>query len=135
MLGTSSSTDSSISATQIAVKYDEVDGGGGKLVEKSSKSRRIVKSRKTSKAWKVAKVIGSEEYLPKHRASVDSWVWASVKFAGLESSFDIASGLIMDKAKLMELLMLCHVFSPKEPVFFEPLCTEFLSAKRTSSLR
>ena len=50
MLRTSSSTDSSTSATQIAVEYDGVDGGGGKSVEKSSKSRRIVKSRKTSKA-------------------------------------------------------------------------------------
>ena len=38
MLKTSSSTDSSTSATQIAVKYDEVDGGGGKLVKKLSKS-------------------------------------------------------------------------------------------------
>ena len=37
MLRTSSSTDSSTSATQNAVKYDEVDGGG-KLVKKSSKS-------------------------------------------------------------------------------------------------
>ena len=45
MLRTSSSTDSSFSAAQILVEYDGVDagGGGGKLVEKSSKSRRIVK--------------------------------------------------------------------------------------------
>ena len=50
MLRTSSSTDSSTSMTQIAVEDDGVDGGSGKLVEKSSKSRRIVKSRKTSKA-------------------------------------------------------------------------------------
>ena len=40
---------------------------------------------------------------------------------------------IIVKAKLMELLMLCHVFSLKESVFFELLCTEFLSAQRTSS--
>ena len=44
MLRTSSSTDSSNSATQIAVEYDEVDGGrsgaGGKLVKKSSKKSK-----------------------------------------------------------------------------------------------
>ena len=40
MLRKSSSTDSSFSAAQIVVEYDGVDagGGGGKLVEKSSKS-------------------------------------------------------------------------------------------------
>ena len=36
--------------TQVAVEYDGVDGGGGKSVEKSSKSQKVVKSRKTSKA-------------------------------------------------------------------------------------
>ena len=30
--------------------------------------------------------------------------------------------------------MLCHVFSPKEPVFFELLCTKLLSVQHTSSL-
>ena len=34
----------------------------------------------------------------------------------------------------MELLMLCHVFFLEEPVFFELLCTKFLSAKLTSSV-
>ena len=78
MLRVSSSTESLTSATQIAVKYDEVDSGGGKSVKKSSKSQRIVKKsknrqkvRKTSKAWKVAKVIGSEKHLPKHQSSVE----------------------------------------------------------------
>ena len=52
MLRTSSSTDSSTSATQIAVEYDGVDGGGGQLVEKSSKSRRIVKESKSFKGLK-----------------------------------------------------------------------------------
>ena len=55
MLRASSSTDSSTSATQIAVKYDGVDGGGDKLVEKLSKSRRIVKSRKNLKSLKSRK--------------------------------------------------------------------------------
>ena len=35
----------------------------------------------------------------------------------------------------MKLLMLCHFFSLKEPVFFELLCTELLSAQHTSSIR
>ena len=38
--------DSSTSATQIAVKDDKVDGGGGKSVKKLSKSRKIVKKSK-----------------------------------------------------------------------------------------
>ena len=46
MLRTSSSTDSSASATQIAVKYDRVDGGGDQLVKKSLKSRQKLKSLK-----------------------------------------------------------------------------------------
>ena len=50
MLRTSSSTDSSTSVTQIAVEYNGIDGGGDKSVKKSSESRRIVKSRKTSRA-------------------------------------------------------------------------------------
>ena len=37
MLSTSSSMDSSTSAIQIAVGYDGIDGGGGKLVKKLSK--------------------------------------------------------------------------------------------------
>ena len=41
MLKTSSSTNPSTSETQIAVEYDEVDGGG-KSVKKSSKSRQKV---------------------------------------------------------------------------------------------
>ena len=72
-LRTSSSTDSSTSVTQSVVKYDEVDAGG-KSVKKSSKSRQKVgessKSPKNLKGLKVAKVIGSEELLPKHRSSV-----------------------------------------------------------------
>ena len=56
MLRTSSSTDSSTSAAQIAVEYDGVDGGGGKSVEKSSK-----KSEEPQRPEKSAKAIGSEE--------------------------------------------------------------------------
>ena len=50
----------------------EVDGGGGKSVEKSSKSRRIVKKvQKFQKSKKFAKAIGLEERLPKHQSSVN----------------------------------------------------------------
>ena len=73
MLRTSSSTDSSTSATQIAVEYDGVDGGGGQLVEKSSKSRRIVeRSEKPQRPEKVMQATGSEERSPKYRSSVSS---------------------------------------------------------------
>ena len=65
MLRTSSSTDSLISTSQIAVKYNEIDGDG-KLIKKLSKSRKIIKSLKISKAWKVVKAIGLEKHLPKY---------------------------------------------------------------------
>ena len=49
---------------------DEVDGGG-KLVEKSSKSWKIVKkSKKPQKSEKFAKIIDSKGRLPKYRSSV-----------------------------------------------------------------
>ena len=40
MLRTSLSTDSSANATQIAVEYDEIDGGDGKLVKKSKNRQK-----------------------------------------------------------------------------------------------
>ena len=60
------------------LETDEIVKGGGRANEmvmdlsKSSKSRGIVKSRKPLKAWKVAKIIGSEERLPKHQSFVNS---------------------------------------------------------------
>ena len=59
----SSSTDSSASAAQIVVEFDGVDaggGGGGKLVEALLKVEKNL----------IAKVIGLEERLPRHRSSV-----------------------------------------------------------------
>ena len=53
---------------------------------------------------------------------------------GPRSSLEATSASIIDKAQLIELLMLCHVFSSEETVFFKLLCTELLSAQRTSSL-
>ena len=59
MLRTSSSTDSSTSASQTAIEYDEVDGSrngaGGKSVEKLSKIEKLSKSPKASKSEKFAK--------------------------------------------------------------------------------
>ena len=52
MLKTSSSTDLSTSATQTAVGFDGVDGGGGKLVKKSSKSCQKSKNLKGLKSRK-----------------------------------------------------------------------------------
>ena len=70
MLRTSSSTESSTSAIQSAVKYDEVDDGG-KLVKKSSKSQKIIKKfKKPQSSEKFAKAIGLEKRLPKHQSSV-----------------------------------------------------------------
>ena len=62
MLKTSSSRGSPTSATQIAVKYDGVDGGGGESVEKSSKRQRVVKkSEESPRPEKSAKAICSVE--------------------------------------------------------------------------
>ena len=56
MLRTSLSMESSISATQIAVEYNEVDGASGKWVKKLLKSWKIVKkSKKPQKPEKLQK--------------------------------------------------------------------------------
>ena len=121
MLKTSSSTDSSTSATQITVEHDEVDAGG-KSVKKLSKSRRIVKkSKKPQRSEKFAKAIGSEEHLPKHWSSINEELELQLKlweFFELLSFLNITFGAIIVKTRLIELLMLYHVFSPEEPVFF-----------------
>ena len=58
---------------------DQVVGGDDRADEmvvdlsKLSKSWEIVKSRKTSKAWKFAKIISLEKHLPKHRSSVEEF--------------------------------------------------------------
>ena len=155
MLRTSKSTDSSTSAIQITFEYDGVDGSGGNLVKKSSKSQRIVKSQRTSRP---EKSIGSEEPSlltsntrlaftkigSRHTKLTMENCWllkplrigsptkcklevlvltdhtsddleirkarASVRFTGLKSSLDTTFASIVDKAKLVELLMLCRVF-------------------------
>ena len=58
MLKMSSSTDSSSSATQIAVEYDGVNGVDDLLVKKLSKIRQKVKeSSKISKSFKYLKIL------------------------------------------------------------------------------
>ena len=62
MLKTSSSMNSLITVTLITVEDDRVDGGDDKLVEKLSKSQRIVKKlEKPQRPEKFLKTIGSEE--------------------------------------------------------------------------
>ena len=98
---------------------DEVVGGGGRADEtvvdssKSSESRRIFKKpEKPQRPEKFAKAIGSEKRLPKHQSSVDlrQRAQAPVRFTRPRSSLDNTFGAITNKAKLVELLMLCRVF-------------------------
>ena len=94
MLRTSSSTDSSTNATRITVKYDEVDGGGGKSVEKSSGSQRIVK--KSEKPQRPEK---------SQRSSVRRNVYRStdppsIRYEELESSDSFSSSFCWDQEEL-----------------------------------
>ena len=90
MLGTSSST----SAAWITVKYYEVDGGGGKSVEKSSGSQRIVK--KSEKPQRPEK---------SQRSSVRRNVYRStdppsIRYEELESSDSFSSSFCWDQEEL-----------------------------------
>ena len=120
MLKTNSLTKSSTNLAQIVAEYDGVDSG--KSVKKLSKSQ------KTLRAWKIAKVIDSEEpsfltsdnrlafikmgyWLLLKPLIIEGTTWSpiliphksykartSVRFAELRSSLDIAFALIIDKA-------------------------------------
>ena len=86
----------------------EVNDAVGKSVKKSSKSRRIIKKvQKLQRSKKFAKAIDSEKQLPKHRSSIKELEHPF--FLGLGSSLEATSTSIIDKAKLMELLILYHV--------------------------
>lgn len=50
-----------LSKNSIVVKYNNIDGDGDKSVKKLSKSQKIIKSLKSSRAWKVTKIIDLEE--------------------------------------------------------------------------
>ena len=120
MLRTSSSSDSSVSATQIAVEYNGIDGGGGKLVEKVvKKSKNCQKVQRASKVWKICKGHRFEGTFTKAPVLRQQRTWAFVKaltvFRALfpeprKSSLDIIFESIINRVKLMELLMLCRVF-------------------------
>ena len=132
MLRTSASTDSSTSAARVIVKYDEVDGGRSGAVDKSSKSRRIIKSQKNLKGLKNRKghrfggtfteapILSQLDTRNSRALTVFRALFAGTRRSSLDTTFE----LIIVKARLMELLMLCHVF-PRGA----SLRTEFLSAK------
>ena len=113
MLRTTSSTESSTTATQSAVKYDEVDGDG-KSIKKSSKSRRLVKESKSFKGLRnlqrplVRRNVYQNTGLLSTKNS--SFYWSSdsfsCSFARPESSLKAVFASIIDKAQLMELLIL-----------------------------
>ena len=106
------------------------------LASRSKSRQKVVK--KLSKSLKSHWFGGTFTKAPilrrRTQASVRALTVIRALFAGPESSLKAAFASIIDKAKLMELLMLCHVFSLKEPVFFKLLCTELLSVQRMSSL-
>ena len=123
-LRTSSSTDSSTSAAQIVVEFDGVDAGGdavGKSVKKSSKSRQKVeessrspKNLKGLKSCKGHRYGGTFTEAPILRQLNTRNSKALIAFRALfartrRSSLDTTFESIIDKAKLMELLILCHV--------------------------
>ena len=128
MLRTSSST----SAAQGEVNHDE--SGAGVVASRSKNRQKVEESSKSPKSLKGLKNL--------QRASVRRNVYRSTdppsiryeelelpsdnrlrsliksinqSIAGLRSSFDTIFESIIDKAKLVELLMLCHVFSLEEP--------------------
>ena len=112
--------------TQIIVEYDEVDGVG-KLVKKLSKSQKIVKkSKKPQRPGKLQRSSARRNVYqrtdPSSKNSSFCWSFNSFRalFARPGSSLNIIFDLIIDKAKLIELLMHCpyqvficaaHVFS------------------------
>ena len=141
MLRTRSSIDLSICAIQIAVERDEFDGGGGKLVKKLSKSRRIVKSLKNLKSLKSCKSYRFGRTFTevpilcqRTRASVRALTVFRAPFAGLRNSLDTTFGAINVKAKANSVANTLSRFFLEKIVFFKLLYIKFLSAKCMSSL-
>ena len=109
------------------VKYDEVDDVG-KSVKKLSKIRRIVKkSEKLQRPKKLQKsLVRRNVYRSTNLPSIrykelklplEFWQFFRTLFAGTRrSSLDTTLESIIDKAKLIELLMLCHVVLEWEEV-------------------
>ena len=139
MLRTSLSTDSSTSVTQLVDEYDGVDDGsgkgGGQLVEKVEKPQRPEKWQRLSVWRNVYQITDPLSIRYKElELPLELRQFFELFLLGPKALSRPLSLSIIVKAKLMELLMLCHVFSLKESVFFELLCTKFLSTKLTSSV-
>ena len=100
-------------------------------VKKSSKSPKSLKGQKNFQGLLVSRIVYRSTDSPSKKALT---VFRAL-FAWPRSSLDTTFEAIIVKAKLMELLRLCHVFFLEEPGLFKLLCTEFLSAKRTYSLK
>ena len=120
-LRTSESTNSSISAARVMVKYNEVDGGKsgavGKLVEKScqkveelskvEKPQRPEKSQKSSVRRNIYRNTNPPSIRYKElKLPLEFWQFIELFLLGPKSSLEATSTSIIDKAQLMKLLML-----------------------------
>ena len=109
------------------IKYDEVDEGKSgavdKSVQKSSKSRRIVKESKSFKGLKSLQrsLVRRNVYRSTNPSLVHRYKELELttelrqfdflsSFCWAQDSLDTMFGAIIVKAKLVELLMLCRVF-------------------------
>ena len=100
-------------------------------VEESSKSSKNLKGLKSCKGHRFGGTFTKAPILRQRtRASVTTLIVFQALFAGPRSSLNTTFTSIIVKTKLGVTL-----FLSEELVFFEPLCTEFLSAKLASSLR
>lgn len=142
MLRTSSSQAQSTSATQFAVSYHEIDSNDDKLVEKLSKSWRIIKSWITSNTWKshrpqVQRNVYQSIYslliykYKELKPTSELWQFGFCAFlARPKSYFNTMFRPIIVKARLIELLIPCHVFllrnqSPHRVFVYKNACFLF----------
>ena len=99
---------------QITVKYDEVDGGDGKLVKKLSKGQRIIKKFEKPQSLKSCKGhwfggTFTKALILRQRTQTFDKVLTVFRafFIGPKSSLNTTFASIVDKAKLIELLIRC----------------------------
>ena len=97
--------------------------------EKSSKSLKSLKGLKNLQkplVWRNVYQSTNSSSIRYEEFELPLEFWQFFKFFLLKSRsfFNTKFGAIVVKAKLMKLLMLCYVFSAKEPVSFKPLCTK-----------
>ena len=133
------------------VKYNDIDTGRSGTDKKLLKGRKSVKKSKNLKGLKSPKghrFGGTFTKLPILCQLDMSFFYSSDSFSGsfakFKSFLDTTFGAIIVKAKLIVLLMLCHVFPNRKKIFKprtleyfnrQSLYNEFLSAKLTSFLR